>query len=78
MHALDVHRQCVGTLLLIFENPPQLAALNANGSAEGFVRSVKEECLNRVIPLRSSGVVRTVGHTTSWVPSAPTPTVLPS
>jgi len=63
--------QCVGTLLLIFENPPQRAALNANASAEGFVRSVKGGVSEPRDSLKIIWRRSTVGHATSGVPSAP-------
>ena len=58
-------------VMLIPERAP-----NANAYAERFVRSIKEECLNRIVPLRERhfGRAVAVSSTRSNVISRPRPT----
>ena len=42
-------------------------APNANAYAERFVRSIKQECLSRVIPFGERHLRRTIAHTSSII-----------
>ena len=51
-----LEREGVRTVRTPFRSP------NCNAYAERFVRTIKEECLNRVIPLGEHHLRRTIGH----------------
>jgi transposase InsO family protein len=56
----DVHRLLDEVGLRVVQTPFQ--APNANAYAERFVRSIKEECLDRIIPIGERHVRRAVGE----------------
>ena len=49
-------------MLTITDGPTPFRAPNCNAHAERFVRSIKEECLNRVIPLGEGHFRRTLAE----------------